>query len=289
MSNFKNIMRRTRKYVAETRKNFNSKAVELKKLNPYKGSPYYDRQVSDLEERIEKERIRIAESARKDLMIILEDMRKNVAKRLTKAPTQEISATLALLGQLEQLTPGDIQLYAQPMADCPLALRRLRELARQHDMMIVIPDPDDMFHAVDVLEGNLANLLGHYNGDDENSLGTVRTLLRYLQGDEDYQGTSAKSADNVDAMFWRDIIQIGTPDMLDDGTTPRSVRAELFFKDLDGLLSYMEKRTEGMSDFAAQQEKEKILNECPSQYGAAYRCYRSKGEKLPLNVTVNNK
>lgn len=288
MSNYKNAMRRMRKYVSEVKKNHDRRGPELEKLAQFKGSPYYDQQAAEVDRKIEAEHVRLVESAKKDLIAIVKDMRENVGNRITKAPTPEMSACLSILGQLETLTATEVTLYAQQMADCPLAMRKLQEIAGKHNMRINTPDTDAMMRAVDVLEGNFVTLLGGYRGDIDKSSASVHVLFPYFQGDEDYMNTDAKSTKNADTAFWRDIVQIGTPAMLDSEASMRdTVKAELFFKDLDGLLAYIDKRTVGMDERAVEDERDKILDECPDDYGAKYRLYKSTGIKDPLNVEVN--
>lgn len=289
MSNYKNAMRRMRKYVVEVKKNHDSRGRELEKLAQFKGSPYYEQQAAEVDRKIEAERVRLAESVKKDLTAIVKDMRENVGNRITKAPTPEMSACLSILGQLETLTATEITLYAQQMADCPLAMRKLQEIAAKHDMRITAPDTDTMLRAVDVLEGNLVTFLAGYSGDIEKAPASVRQLFQYFQADDDYMNTPAKSTNNADAAFWRDIVQIGTPAMLDsEAATGDTVKAELFFKDLDGLMAYMGKRTAGLEGKDLEDKQNEILAECPGQYGAAYRYYKARGEKVPLNVDVND-
>lgn len=284
MSNYKNAMRRMRKYAAEVKKNYDSRGRELDKLKELKGSPFYDRQEEEINRKIEAERIRLGKSVKKDMTAILEDMRENVNRRITKAPTPEISACLSILGQLESLTPTEVSLYAQQMADCPLAMRRLNEIAEKHEIRIRVPDIEEMLRAVDVLEGNFATFIGGYTGDIDKAPTSVRQLYQYFQGDEDYTGTPAKSTDNADAAFWRDIVQIGTPAMLDsEAATGETVKAELFFKDLDGLLAYMDKQTAGLEGQEREDKQNKIIAECPAEYGGIYRHYKATGAKLPLN------
>lgn len=287
MSNYKNAMRRMRKYVVEVKKNCDSRGQELNKLAPYKGSPYYDRQAAEVNRKIEAERVRLAESVKKDLIAIVEDMRRNVGNRITKAPTPEMSACLTILGQLESLTAAEAGLYAQQMADCPLAMKRLQEIAGKHSIRIKVPDTDAMLRAVDVLEGNFATFLGGYSGNIDKDPASVRTLYHYFLGDEDYMNTPAKSTDKVDSDFWLDIVQIGTPAMLDSGATGEKVKAELFFKDLDGLLAYMDKHTAGLEGRKLEDKKNEILAECPDEYGTKYRYYKATGIKEPLNVNEN--
>ena len=127
-----------------------------------------------------------------------------------------------------------------------------------------------------------------FNGNIDQAPASVRLLYQYFQGDEDYINTPAKSTDNADALFWKKVVQIGTPAMLDSESTGEKVKAELFFKDLDGLMAYMDKRTAGLEGRELEDKQNEILSECPGQYGAAYRYYKANGEKVPLNVDVND-
>ncbi|MCI9116991.1 MAG: hypothetical protein HFE87_10160 [Acutalibacter sp.] len=45
-----------RKYVADVRRNRNSRAVILKNLEQYKGSQFYDQELKKADDRIERER-----------------------------------------------------------------------------------------------------------------------------------------------------------------------------------------------------------------------------------------
>lgn len=284
MSNYKNAMRRMRKYAAEVKKNYDSRGPELAKLAQFKGSPFYDHQEEEINHKVEAERIKLGESVKKDMTAILGDMRENVNKRITKAPTPEISACLSILGQLESLTATEVSLYAQQMVDCPLAMRRLNEIAGKHEIRVRVPDIEEMLRAVDVLEGNFAAFISGYTGDIDKAPASVRQLYQYFQGDEDYTCTAIKSTGNADAAFWLDIVQIGTPAMLDsEAATRETIKAELFFKDLDGLLAYMDKQTDGLSETEREDKVNEILKECPAEYGAAYRQYRANGNKKPIN------
>ena len=48
-------------------------------------------------------------------------------------------------------------------------------------------------------------------------------------------------------------------------------------------------RTELFQLFLQKDEINEILADCPGQYGAAYRYFKASGEKVPLNVEVEDK
>lgn len=288
MSNYTNAMRRMRKYVADVRRNRNSRAVILKNLEQYKGSQFYDQELKKADDRIERERTRLAESAKKDLTAIVEDMRRNVSNRITKEPTPGISATLDILGKLENLSPTQATLYAQQMADYPLAMQRLQEIVGRHGMRITIPDPEQMLWAVEVLEHNMAMIIQGYHGNDDTVTPSVGLILPYLAGDEDYMNTKATCTATADKAFWAKIIGFGTPDMLDsESSAGKRVKVQHFFKDMDGMLAYLHKYTDGLEGPELSAAINQILEDCPDQYGAAYRNYQATGEKLPLNQEDN--
>ena len=103
-------------------------------------------------------------------------MREAAAKRTTTPPTTEMVSTLSILGMLDNITPGQLQLYAEQMSDCPLAMLRLQQIASAHNMRIVVSDPDALLHAVDVIEDNLAAFIDGFNGNEQEGTFRVRTL-----------------------------------------------------------------------------------------------------------------
>lgn len=283
MSNFRNAMRRMRQYTAAVKKNYNSRATELEKLYEYKGSVHYDREVQKLDERIEQERVRLATGVRNDLMGMVEEMRNNVGNRITKAPSTDMVNTLALLGMLDTVSPTDIKQYAIQMCECPLAMKRLQQIAKNHNMLITAPDTDAMMRAIDVLEGNFAMYIQGYTGNDQSMSASVKQLHEYFQPEEAYMNTPIKSSENVDTVFWQRVVGIGSPAMLEsENNTSGSTDVKYFFDTLDGLMAFMDKQTAGLEDKAYTDKINEILADCPGQYGAAYRYYKATGEKKPL-------
>ena len=291
MSNYRNLMRRMRKFTADVEKNYKSRDAELAKLADFKGSPHYDREVMKVDSKIENERVRLVKEVQKDLTGVIGEMRQNVGNRIIKAPTADMVNSLAILGMLDSVTPTDIKLYAEQMADCPLAMKRLQQIGKAHNIQIMVPDTEAMMRAVDVLEGNVAAYIQGFTGSQNITSFTVKQLHDlYFQPEEYYMKTPMKSCANADDTFWQSIVGIGSPAMLDnadEGTSSADVK--YFFATLDGLMEFMGKQTEGLEGKAYTDKINEILADCPGQYGAAYRYFKASGEKVPLNVEVEDK
>lgn len=287
MSNYRNAMRRMRQYTAAVKKNFDTRAAEIEKLSEYKGSPFYDKEVSKVDQKIEAERVRLATAVQKDMIDMVDSMRKNVGKRITQAPTTDMVNSLAILGMLDTINPVDMKQYAMQMADCPLAMKRLQQIAKSHNMQITAPDTEAMMRAVDVIEGNFAMYIQGYTGNDHTMSASVKQLHDlYFQSEESYMHTSIKSCERVDAEFWKTVVGIGSPDMLESNDNMSAVtEVNYFFASLDGLLSFMDEQTAGLSEKECSDKINEILSNCPGQYGAAYRYYKASGEKVPLIET----
>jgi len=284
MKNYSEAMRGGRMRAAKQTKNYSDMVKEINSIDPkLKGSPYYTETVEKIKQRHEAERQRIVTEGNTAIEKQMAEMRENVYNRITKAPKFQQVAIMQMLHMVESITPRELQLYAAQMADCPLAMKALAQYAERLNMRINTPDTDSMIDTVDTLEWNLKALNNGFTGDENAAPASVRMILRYFMSDSDYQGTPAQSTANADKAFWSDVIQRGTPDMFDSeyGDTKPEIR--YFFPDLDKLLSYMDKATEGMSEQAAAQTREQILQDCPAEYGAAYRLYKAQGTKAPIN------
>lgn len=289
MNEFRNAMRRMRKFTDDVEKNFRSRDTEIKKLDDFKGSCFYDKEVSNIDSKIEESRIKLTEAARKDLIALMGDMRKNVGNRITKAPTADMVNSLTILGMLDKMSPTDIRQYAAQMADCPLAMKRLQQIANTHSIQIMAPDTEAMMRCVDVLEGNFANYLQGYTGNPQSMTTSVKQLHDlYFQPEEYYMKTPLKSCANADNAFWQNIIGFATPAVLDGTGETAATDVKYFFSSMDGFLEFIDKETEGLEGKAHTDAINSILNDCPGQYGAAYRYYKATGEKVPLNAEVEH-
>lgn len=285
MSNYRNMMRRMRQYTAAVEKNYKSRTAALEKddVADKKGSTWYDRYVAEVDRKIEAERVRLGTEVQKELVGMIDTMRKNVGQKITKAPTTDMVNTLSLLRMMDTVNPTEIREYAAQMADCPLAMKALSQIAEKNSIRIAVPDTEEMMRAVDVIEGNIANYIQNFTGDSNMSASVKMLHDMYFQAEDYYANTDAKSAENVDKAFWRDIVQIGTPAMLDDGDNAgNTVDVKYFFSGLDGLMEFINTHTVGLEGSAKEDKINEILSDCPGQYGAAYRYYLANGEKVPL-------
>ena len=288
MNNYRNgIMRRMRVYVKEVENDVRNRDNEVKKQEQFKGSPYYDSEVAKIDKAHLENRQKMKAAIVKDLSATLKIMREAAAKRTTTPPTAEMVSTLSILGMLDNITPGQLQLYAEQMSDCPLAMLRLQQIASAHNMRIVVSDPDALLHAVDVIEDNLAAFVDGFNGNEQEGTFRVRTLYRYFQPEEVYSNSAVQSSENADALFWKDIVGFSSPEAFEETGNAQSVpEVQYFFGETDGLIDFIKKSRAKSSD--PDKVENDILAKCPEQYGAVYRAYKATGAKLPLEETVSN-
>lgn len=283
MSLYAETMRLGRKTAAKLEKNYTDSVKEINGINPkLKGSPMYDETVEKIKNQHETERQRIATEAKAAFEKQVAQMRDNLNNRITKAPNFQQVATMQMLHMVDNITPRELQLYAAQMADCPLALKAFAQYAAKQNIKITTPDADALLYAVEVIESHLAALCS-YTGNEADSPASVRTTLQYFRSDGDYQNMSSAGTREIDRKFWEDIVQIGTPEMLDASGTYIPADPQYYFRDIDEMLQYMDKATEGLSDKAADDKRSEILQNSPGNYGAAYRYYKASGEKLPLH------
>lgn len=214
-------------------------------------------------------------------MVALADMRKAVGTRMTAPPTVEMVNALNILGMLDTITPTQLQVYAETMADCPLAMQRLSQIAAKNEMRIVTIHPDQMMLAVDIIEGNLVTFLSGFRGNNEQCPPSVKMLYPYFRAEEYYSGSEGESAEKVDQRFLDKIVGFGTPELFDNpaeaGVKPK---VQYFFESFDGLLQFIHAKTDNVED--KYKEIDNILAQCPDSYGAAYRYYKSTGKKLDV-------
>ena len=203
MSNYRNMMRRMRQYTAAIEKNYKSRMAALEKddVADKKGSTWYDRYVAEVDRKIEAERVRMGTEVQKELVGMIDTMRKNVGQKITKAPTTDMINTLSLLRMMDSVNPTEIKEYAVQMADCPLAMKALSQIAEKNNIRIAVPDTEEMMRAVDVIEGNIANYIQNFKGDGNMSASVKMLHDMYFQAEDYYANTDAKSAENVDNAF----------------------------------------------------------------------------------------
>lgn len=282
MNNYRNgIMRRMRVYVKEVETGVRNLKSEIKKQDPYKGSPYYDKEVSTIRKNYLDNQQKLKASVVEDLSATLKVMREAAIKKTTTPPTSEMVNTLSILSMLDKITPSQLQLYADQMSNCPLAMLRLQQIASSHNMRINVPDPDALLRVVAVIEDNLAAFLNDYNGIEQESGFRARSLYRYFQPEEYYANNDVSSAENADTLFWNDIVGFSSPEAFEeDGNANNAPIVQYFFGEIDGLIDFIKKSSEKSAN--PDEVENSILAKCPESYGAAYRAYKATGEKLSL-------
>lgn len=288
MNNVSKIMNRARRYTVEVERNLRSREAKIKALEPYKGSTYYDSEVEKINKGIEDCRASLANDFIKDVEINLKNMREAAGRRISKAPTVDQINTLSLLERREKLSISEVQLYAEQLKDCPLALSRLEEIAaNSHITMHTIP-ADAMLETVDRLEGLLAEYVSKYRGDiTVTPSATVQTLYQFFGvDDQSVKLTPFMTLEKLDKHFWDKLVASPLyqeqPELFEDGENP-TPHAQYFFRDLSALRQYIKDCEESVPENMKDKIADMVLASCPEEYGAKYRNALANKEDLPLN------
>lgn len=242
----------------------------------------YDRAVTAAQNDFETARKTIFQNAKQELSQHLDSMREIAKQRIVKAPTPETASTLQILATLDRITPTQFALYAEQMADCPIAMQALSQIAAKHEVRIITDEPERRLQLLDVFEDNIANFLQNYTGSADTSSFSIRRLLPYLQAEDKL--TKQGGTEKVNRRFWSEFIGDGSSDCYDNENVPAGKpKAQYFFESVDGLMNFIGAEIAGMDSDTAVKRTNEILADCPEKYGAAYRCYKASGEKIDLN------
>lgn len=290
------IMRRMRQFTHDMTVNAHSKDKDIERLRKLKRDDeitqtVYDRELSAIQEGIKAQTVKVKTECKKDLMGTLEEMRRGAGNQIIKPPTQEMVSTLQLLAMLDDITPTQFTLYAEQMADCPLAMQRLQQIAKAHEQRIYLDDPDTKLKALDNLESQLAYFLGNFDGDTSHAPATVLSMLPYFQPDEQYMGNPNRplDTDKADKLFWSEYVRLSSSEVFDDPDNAKGTpKAQYFFGDVKALAAFIDKMTAGVEGSLVENVTDTILANCPEQYGAIYRNYKATGEMLNLNGSNEN-
>lgn len=143
---FKGSMRSMREFTAEMNSNKASHdRAREKTAEDYaeaKGSMLYDRVFAEVDNDFSTRRAATVEKYKKELIPQLNGMRAEASARVIKAPTTDMVNNLALLHDMEDLTPGTMNMYAKSMADCPLALQKLSQIAKKNGLQMTVQSQD---------------------------------------------------------------------------------------------------------------------------------------------------
>lgn len=242
----------------------------------------YDRRTSAARNAHNETHREIVEKATEEISGYLGDMRELAKQYTVKPPTPEMVSTLQILSMLDRVTPVQITLYAEQLADCPLAMSALQQIAAKHNQRIIIDDADSRLQQLDMFASYITGFLQGFSGEDETSPATVRQLLPYLQSEA--QLMSVGGTENANRSFWARFISQGDPAFYDqDGTTAGKPKVQYFFNNVDELLGFIKQETAGKEEGERPGIINDILNNCPDRYGAAYRAYMACGEKDAIN------
>ncbi len=249
-----------------------------------KGSDYYKDFVSRTNTEMAEEMARITENAKKHMAPKFAKMRANINAHLTKEISTADLNTLNALNMLDSVSPKQLKLYAEHMGNNPLAMQVLSQIAAKNNIRIDTQNLEDLDHAIDALEFNLYGFINTYQGKE--SVNKSPFLVRmdpYFKPENEYNYSDVHSAQEANRAFWNAVVGVCTPEMFEgEGTTSKGFEAQYYFADLDGLLDYIKKQTEGMDISEKADKVNEILSNCPAGYGAIYRHYLATGHKMPL-------
>lgn len=139
---------------------------EMKGLQRFEGSAGYEEDVKSAQAERDKATVALRQEYGPRFDAILNSMAEAAKAQPMTAPTQEQLATLEVLKMREKLSRDELQKAMNSMADCPVALGVLRELAAKHGIMGMgvtvagaMMDADQALHTIDVLRRSCGTLL----------------------------------------------------------------------------------------------------------------------------------
>lgn len=139
---------------------------EMKGLQRFEGSSGYSEDVQSAQAERDKALAALRQEYGPRFEAILNNMAAAAQAQPMTAPTPEQLATLEVLKMREKLSRDELQKAMNSMADCPVALGVLRELAQKHEIIGVgvtvegaTMDTDQAIKTVDTLRRSCSNLL----------------------------------------------------------------------------------------------------------------------------------
>lgn len=137
---------------------------EMQGLERFRGSNGFEEDVKSAQAERDKATAALRQEYGPRFDAILNSMAEAAKAQPMTAPTQEQLATLEVLKMRERLSRDELQKAMNSMADCPVALGVLRELAQKHEIMGVtvagaMMDTDSALHTIDVLRRSCGTLL----------------------------------------------------------------------------------------------------------------------------------
>lgn len=139
---------------------------EMQGLQRFAGSAGYEEDVKSAQGERDKATAALRQEYGPRFDAILNSMAEAAKAQPMTAPTQEQLATLEVLKMRERLSRDELQKAMNTMADCPVALGVLRELAQKHEIMGMgvtvagaMMDTDGALRAIDTMRRSCGKLL----------------------------------------------------------------------------------------------------------------------------------
>lgn len=108
---------------------------KIQSMKSYKGSSYYDKEVSALKEKHEEDLKALQDKCRKELLIIMDGMDKAIDKRRINPPTNEQLNLIHLLKMREKVTEEELDRVAEMVRDNGIALGIVQEIAHENEIV----------------------------------------------------------------------------------------------------------------------------------------------------------
>ena len=283
MKNFYEIMRIGKVYTRDVDRLNDARKKKISQQQQYNESIKAEN-IKRINEQYEMDLKRKRDIAQNELNSRIDDARKSVRNRLTKAPSEEQMRLFSAIGQLENLDPRLANLYGSVLCDTQIGCELYAQILAKHRLTHPVPSIEAQLTAPETLGNLLGDYIQFYNGEDSLNLVRIKELHdRYLQPEDFYSKTDIKSSEKALEFFWNEKIGFGTPDLLDDEISGNeNVQVKYFFTDMDGVIDFVNEKTQGLEGSEKTDKVNELLEYFPDTYAAAYRYYLSTGKKHPL-------
>lgn len=207
-----------------------------------------------------------------------------VKKKLSTAPTDAEMRLLSALGQLEYMDHRLADLYIPEVSSTVLGQMLMSQIMAKHQMMLPIPNVEQLLKAPEIVYSNVATYIQNYAGPDSiNSIMIKELHDHYFQPEDVMMKFDIGSSENALMHFWNNKVGIGTPDLLDDDApNAKNYKARYFFTDMDGVIAFMNEKTKGLEGEEKIAMENELLDHFPDNYAREYKSYLQTGKKLPL-------
>lgn len=260
----------------------------------FKGSKGYDEIQRDLQaQKTQKKATLFRETIRK-MDPIIADCEEAINGHFKKEPSQGMVNNITLLNMRQNITPSELDLYFDMYGDYPMAVQVLKEKAESLGYRVTAPflTIDQMKWALEIVRDTFIGFIEGYDSlDNVESLAQKAMILRlepYFQSEEGYiNHTDVNSSEEAALQFWNDIVGFGDPSIFDkEGSVPKSQNTQVvyYFSDLNGLLKFIDAKTQNLGVNERDTVIQDILKDCPDRYSAAYRNYLATGEKIDIQA-----